>query len=433
MQKRIEQMANDIILGKMWFNTTSVEYDRLDLLMDPVEMQAKRLYEYITAQKPQISPLSALAGYFRFDGSVEGDIFNRVGHKNFGLIGKYFYNKPISGLCTFEWQHSEGNFERVIRMGINSIKELIEQSKRGHTEKDEQIYLKGLDTICDAIVAWANKCADSALKEIDNTEDPEYKQNLTRLSGALRKIPQLPAESFYEAVLCIYICYPFLPDSIGLIDRQLISFYRRDIESGKLTREDAKAYLQELFLMLQARINIKSDRFYRGGESHFCIGGYLPDGSDGFNELSYLIVESLMELPTAIPQISIRHTKKTPREVLRYVMDCERHDNLKRIAFVSDEPRIKGLGEIMGFPIETAVNYTMVGCNEPVMTGGRIEGGTEVNIARSMTNTFKKRSEEIKEAKDFDQFYEIYEQELFSDIDEAVRIDNALGELMARD
>ena len=67
--------------------------------------------------------------------------------------------------------------------------------------------------------------------------------------------------------------------------------------------------------MLQARINIKSDRFCRGGESHFCIGGYLENGEDGFNELSKLIVESLMELPTWIPQISLRWTKKTPKEV----------------------------------------------------------------------------------------------------------------------
>ncbi len=349
------------------------------------------------------------------------------------MIRRHFYNKPVDGLCTFEWQHSEGNFERVIKIGISGIKKLIEESKKINTEKDETIFLDGLDKISDAIVAWANKCSDYAVSKAAETSEPEYKNNLTKLSKALKKIPNRPAESFYEAVLCIYICYPFLPDSIGLIDRQLISFYRKDIESGELTRDEAKSYLQELFLMLQSRININNDRFNRGGESHFCIGGYLPDGSDGFNELSYLILESLMELPTAIPQISLRHTKKTPREVLRYVMDCERHDSLKRIAFVADEPRIKAWTEISGFPLDTAVNYTMVGCNEPAMTGGKIEGGSKVNIARSMANTFKKREKEIKSAKTFDDFYKIYEEELFSDIDEAVDIDNGFGTLMARD
>lgn len=71
--------------------------------------------------------------------------------------------------------------------------------------------------------------------------------------------------------------------------------------------------------MLQARVSITSDRFYRGGESHFCVGGYLENGDDGFNELSKLIVDALMDLPTWIPQISLRWTEKTPHDVFKYM------------------------------------------------------------------------------------------------------------------
>lgn len=95
--------------------------------------------------------------------------------------------------------------------------------------------------------------------------------------------------------------------------------------------------------MLQARVSITSDRFYRGGESHFCVGGYLEYGDDVFNELSKLIVDALMDLPTWIPHISLRWTEKTPHDVFKYMMDCERKDPNKRIAFANDEPRLKGL------------------------------------------------------------------------------------------
>lgn len=114
-------------------------------------------------------------------------------------------------------------------------------------------------------------------------------------------------------------------------------FYRYDIENGIITCEEAKEYLQELFLMIQAATNAGNVNFTRGGESHFCIGGYLADGSDGFNEVSYLIVESLMELPTYIPQVTLRWTEKTPHEVLRFMMNAERNDKNKRIAFTNDE------------------------------------------------------------------------------------------------
>ncbi len=433
MKNRIDEMTKDVMAGKRWFETTPTEYDRCDLLLDPVEMSAKRVYEYIVNQVPDITERNALAGYLRFDGSVEGDIFNRPGHKAWHELSSAFYLQQIDNLSAMEWQHSCGNFKKVIDIGIDGLKEEIAKSKENHTEKDEIIFLNALDKVCDAIITWANKCSDFAFEKSQETENEEYRENLLKLSKTLKKIPQYPAETFYEAVQCIYICYPFLPDSIGLIDRHLYKFYKQDIENGKLTKDEASAYLQELFLMLQSRIHITSRNFYRGGESHFCVGGYLEDGSDGFNELTRLIFESLMELDTAIPQISLRWTKKTPREVLKFVMDCERKDKYKRVAFVNDEPRIKALTEISGFSFKQAINYTMTGCNEPIMTGGRILGTAQQNILRSMANTFEKRADDIKDAKTFDEFYSVYESELFSDIEEMIRIDEAMSVALARD
>ncbi len=433
MLDRIKILANDVREGRVWFNTTSVSYDRTDLFLHPVEMSCKRVCEYIRAQVPDIRETSALAGYLRFDGTVEGDIFGRTGHKAFGECVRNFYAKPIEGLVTFEWQHSEGNFERAIKYGIEGLKRDISASLASHGEREEIIFLKALDSVCDAIVFWAHKCSEYALKASENASCDEYRENLRRLSSALKKIPEKPADTFYEAVLAIYICYPFLPDSIGLIDRQLYPYYKTDIERGSLTEDDARAYLQELFLMLQSRISITDSRFNRGGESHFCVGGYLPDGSDGFTSLTRLVIESLMELPCAVPQISLRWTPKTPREAFKFVLECERKDSFKRIAFVNDVPRIRALTEIVGFSFETAVNYTMVGCNEPVMTGGRILGASHQNVLRSVSNAFQKRTEEIISADSFDSFYRIYEEELFADMERMLELDNSLNALMSRD
>lgn len=163
--------------------------------------------------------------------------------------------------------------------------------------------------------------------------------------------------------------------------------------------------------MLRARISITSDRFYQGGESHFCIGGYLENREDGFNEFSKLILDSLTELPTWISQIFLRWTKKAPHGVLRYVMDGERKDPNKRIAFVNDELRIEGLMKYSGFTYEKAVNYTMIGCNEIALPGGIVFGFDSINIVRCVQNTFEKRAPDIKKAKNFDEFYTVFEEE----------------------
>ena len=72
--------------------------------------------------------------------------------------------------------------------------------------------------------------AEKALEKATETENQDYKGNLIRLSNGLKKVPEQPAKNFYEAVLSLYFCYPFIPDSIGLIDRYLYSFYIKDIK-----------------------------------------------------------------------------------------------------------------------------------------------------------------------------------------------------------
>ena len=434
MNKRIEELVKKTVAGEMWVEPIKTDYDRTDLFLSPVKMSEKRVCEYISNQDILILEESCFTGLMKFDGSVEGDIFHRAGHKNFKEACDKFYNKPVDNLLTFEWQHSVGDFGKIIRRGLIGIKDDIESSKLLHKDDISSIeFLETQTDLCNTIIARANKASEKALEKARDTSNPEYKENLIRLSEGLKNVPENPAKSFYEAILCLYFCYPFIPDSIGLIDRYLYPYYKKDISNNTLTQEKAKEYLQELFLMLQARIHISSDRFYRGGESHFCIGGYTEDGEDGFNDLSKLIVDALMELPTWIPQISLRWTKKTPTDVLRYMLDCERKDPNKRIAFVNDEPRLKGLMNYTGLSYKEAVNYTMIGCNELALPGGMVFGFDPMNIVRSVENTFYNRCDDILSAKDFDDFYKIYEEELFKDLWEAERISKGFQDIRSRD
>lgn len=434
MTERIGKLVKKTVAGGMYVSPVKTDYDRCDLFLSPIKMSAKRVCEYIRNQEPLIVPESCFTGLITFDGSVEGDVFNRSGHKNFNIACEKFYNKPVDNLLTFEWQHSVGDFAKIINGGIVSIKDEIKKSIEKHKNDAEATqFLETQSDICDALIDWASKCSEKALSFSKTVSNEKYKKNLEKLSRALKNVPKKSASSFYEAILALYVCYGLIPDSIGLIDRYLYPFYKSDIESGALTKEEASEYLQELFLMLQARIPISSDRFYRGGESHFCVGGYLENGEDGFNELSKLIVDSLMELPTWIPQISLRWTPKTPHEVLHYMMDCERKDSNKRIAFVNDVPRINGLMKYTGFSHEKAVHYTMIGCNEIAMPGGIVFGFDPMNIVRCVQNTFFNRSDNIINAKTFDEFYDIFQEEMFKDLSEADKIGKGFQTIRERD
>lgn len=433
MNERIKKLTELTLNGDMFVYPVKTEFDREDLFLSRIEREVKRLCEYIKNQQPMITEFSKLTGFFRFDGSVVGDAFTRNGHKNTKEAIQNFYLKPIDNLSTMEWQHATGDYKKVLEKGINGIIKEIDESLKIHKREDETEFLYGIKKVAEALIEWAHICSGRVARLADEVTDVEHKKNLIRLSKALLNVPENKPSGFYEAVLSVYICFSADPDSLGTLDRYLTPFYTEDIKNGIIVREDAKEYLQELFLMIQATVSPEDYRFTRGAESHFCIGGYLPDGSDGFNEVSHLIVESLMELPIYIPQITLRWTEKTPHDVLRFMMDAERKDINKRIAFTNDEKRIKCYTEICGIPFERAVSYTMVGCNEPAFLGAITGSNSKGNILKSVETLFHKKSECIINTKSFDEFYEIFEKELFSDLKKIYDYDDKYNLLRARD
>ena len=433
MNERTRKLCALTLQGRMYAHPTETLYDRKDLFLSKQKREAKRLCEYILNQEPVITEYSKMTGFFNCDDTVVGDAFRRKGHKYTKEMMSAFYLKPIDNLSTLEWQHATADYKKVLEKGIAGIIDEIDNSLKVHTETEQVEFLNALKDVANTLIAWAHKCSAKASELSKTVENPAYRKNLETLSRALMNVPEHKPTSFYEAVLTIYVCFSADPDSVGTLDRYLTPFYEADIQSGRLTRDEAKEYLQELFLMLQAATEVTSKHFTRGGESHFCIGGYLPDGSDGFNDLSRLILESLIELPTWIPQVTLRWTAKTPREVFRFALDCERNDPHKRIAFQNDEKRLKCYTEICGFPFEKAVGYTTVGCNEPAFLGAITGSTSKINFARSIETLFHKKPEKIADAKNFDAFYAAFLEEMVSDLDICYAYDDAYNRVRAED
>lgn len=433
MNERIEKLTNLTLKGEMYAHPVATEFDREDLFLSRQQMESKRLCSFILNQEPVLTEYSKMTGFFNCDSSVVGDAFRRMGHKAFEAIKNDFYLKAIDNLSTFEWQHATADYKKVLDKGVKGIIEEIDDSLKLHTETEEIEFLNALKRVANTLIAWAHKCSDKALELSKTLENTEHKKNLENLSKTLKNVPENKPKSFYEAVLTIYVCFSADPDSVGTLDRYLRPFYEHDIENGVITREEAKEYLQELFLMLQAATSITSSNFTRGGESHFCIGGYLPDGTDGFCDLSRLMLEALLELPTWIPQVTLRWTAKTPKEVFKFALDCERKDPNKRIAFQNDEKRIKCYTEICGFPFEKAVGYTTVGCNEPAFLGAITGSNSKINFARSTETLFHKKCERIINTKTYEEFYEIFLEELLSDLDIAYDYDDKYNRERAKD
>lgn len=429
----IRRQAEFIHKGSVYPQLVKVEYDKADESLPEAERIAVRLRKYILAQPVYIDDGNLFTGHLTFDGSVPSDLFPRIGHANFWAVASKYYCKPQENLVTFEWQHSTPNYADVIENGLAGMKARIRASLEKNAADSEKVsFLRALLETCDTLIAWANKCAD-ALEVAAASATPGRAAELRESAAILRKVPEQPASTFREAVQSLYICFDMLSDSIGTIDRYLRKTYEADLAAGRVSRDEAKHFIQELFLRIQSHTPPSSVNHNRGGECHFAIGGYLPDGTDGFNDLSHLIVEALMELPTNIPEISLRWTKHTPFETLRWMLDCERRDPYKRFAFVNDEPRIEGFMKNIGLSYADACSYTMVGCNEPAFPGTVWFGGCTVNLARSLENTLYRHADEAVACGDFDAFFALYRRELAGDLDKIFEYANFFNAERAKD
>ena len=433
MNERIGRLVKAARSGEIFPPCVSVEYDEFDQkLADPLRI-AKRLTEYMAAQPCYFTEDNELLGMIHFDGTVEADLFPRTGHPYFNETRQQYYFKPQENLCTFEWQHSNADFGKIIRVGLVGLRrEIIESRKHYLNDLQRLNFLAGLEAMIRGIIRRAQQYATECRKQAFACQEPKRKATLLRMASNCERVPEHPARTFEEAVQCLYFCFIFQPDSIGRPDQYLYPLYQQGIAEGTLTKEHAKELLQELYVMIHGWTRFGTSNSDRGAESHFAIGGFTIDHHCAWNDLSELILDSLMEVDLIRPQVSLRWNKLTPRSVLRKLMDCERKDKNKRIAFVNDEPRIDAMLK-NGIPWEIAYDYIMVGCNEPAFQGGISLGGNTTNIVRSLVNTLNDRRAEVLNCQDFDAFYAIYEQELFRDLETILTYSNRFNMLRSRD
>ena len=75
MNERINKLC-----GEMYDAPVKDEFDRMDIFLPEAERDVKRICEYILNQQPKLTKYSAFTGFFNFDGSVVGDVFNRSGY-----------------------------------------------------------------------------------------------------------------------------------------------------------------------------------------------------------------------------------------------------------------------------------------------------------------------------------------------------------------
>lgn len=182
--------------------------------------------------------------------------------------------------------HTCPDFNIGLTQGWGGILKRIEESLKLYErlEQAEKVgYLRGLKVVCQAIIDYIKKYADAAKKLAEEEKDAEQKALYELIAEDCAYIAENPPATYHQAIQ--WLQFAIMTDRIvghgngyGRLDLYLNDFYQKDIKEGRITRQDAREYLAEMFLKIRGQ--------------HFSIGGRLKDGSDASNEMSFVILES---------------------------------------------------------------------------------------------------------------------------------------------
>lgn len=214
------------------------------------------------------------------------------------------------------------------------------------------------------IVSEFRKYIDRALNNASISKDG-YEE--------IKSLFSRPAIHFHEAIQRIIFVNQWLwqtghkHNGFGHLDWILYDLYRSDIDSGYITKEDARQYLRDFFNVLHDKCWFKSTMLLGDTGQIIILGGLGKDGQYRCNELTYLFIEVSKELKLPDPKVLLRVSKNIPDDLLRLAMECIA-TGIGAPFLSNDDVVIPSLIQY-GYEQEDAYNYATSACWEPLTIG----------------------------------------------------------------
>lgn len=310
---------------------------------------------------------------------------NKFSLKGLKALGANQYelarNNPTAAIFCFDVQgHLSLGVDKVVMKGMDAIiKEAQDRLQRLEKEEPDnergKNFLQSAIMSLEAAIQYSERFSALAEDRAARTDDENEKKRLELIAKHCRHVPRNSPRSFHEALQAAH--FTLLVGEIqygnhevfavGRSDQYLYPYYKQDIDAGRLTKKEAIALIQEWYLKLSANAEPIPEAGMQTngtlGNNQHCvtIGGLTPNGKDGTNELSYLMLDAHEIMKGAINQLSVRFHPNTPANFIRRTAEVFRVAN--GIAVYNDESIIKGL-LADEYSLEDARDYCIVGCIE---------------------------------------------------------------------
>lgn len=203
---------------------------------------------------------------------------------------------------------------------------------------DKKADLEAMAIACDAMIVYGKRYAELARKMAAETTDEQRKKDLLLIAENCDVVPEHAPKTFHQAIQMYWFVHVGITTELntwdafspGRLDQHLNPFYERDVEEGRLTREGAQELLECMWVKFNNQpappkvgITLKESGTY-ADFVNLNTGGIRPDGQDGVNEVSYIILDVMDEMKLIQPSSNVQISRKTPQKFLKRACEISR-------------------------------------------------------------------------------------------------------------
>lgn len=354
--------------------------------------------------------------------------------------------------------------EQVFTTGYLDYKEKIKKTMdaldwmNDPEASDKMEELKAMDICCDAVIILGERYHEMAVEKAAAETDPKRKAELEQIAKNLEVVPAHKPQTFWQAIQLYWFTHlavttelnPWDAFSPGRLDQHLNPYYEADVEAGILDDEHALELLECLWVKfynqpapVKVGITLKESATYTDF-ANINTGGVTPEGKNGVNNVSYLILDCMDEMKLVQPNSNVTISKKSPQKFLKRACEISRK-GWGQPAFYNTEAQITELINA-GKSLEDARRGGSSGCVETGAWGSEAYILTGyMNIPKifqlTLFNGFDEYSGKqlglqlgyARDFKTFDELWAAFKKQLKHFVDIKIRGNNVIERLYAEE
>lgn len=310
------------------------------------------------------------------------------------------------------------DYEKLMKLGIPGMLAEVKEYRARAAEQGG--YVKLFDSMLIVLEHFIEIChyyKDQALQIAEEQTAEARQKELYKIASVLDNISRSKPGTFREAIQLAWL-YSTVCGSLefGRMDVYLGDFYANDIDNGVISEDEALEMVLSIWRLIGDLIVDVDGRVILGGKGR-------PNEANA-DRFALLAMEASKRINNILPQLTLRFYEGMNPAVFKKAIDVLGEGCTFPLLY-NDDVNIEAVSKAFEVSVEEAENYVPFGCGEYVLNHrsyGTPSGS--INLLKALEVTLHNgidpitgmvsglKTGELKDLKDFDEFFEAYKKQI---------------------